>query len=132
MIVADTSALLAIHFNDPECPTFAQRIKDADKVLVSLVSLTEARVVIYVREGHAGVVALDNYLAHPRFELVAPDRELADAAYTGFVAYGKGNHPARLNFGDLFAYALAKTRNLPLLFKGSDFSQTDVRAALSP
>lgn len=73
---------------------------------------------------------LDDFLRLPMFEIVAPGLEEAAAAYAAFVAFGKGSgHPAALNFGDVFSYALAKVRNLPLLYKGEDFSQTDIVAA---
>ena len=65
--------------------------------------------------------------------MVAPGAAEMDAAYSAFVAFGRGSgHPAALNFGDLFSYALAKVRGLPLLYKGDDFSQTDVASALAP
>jgi ribonuclease VapC len=79
------------------------------------------------------VVLLDDLLRLPAFEMVAPGAAEMDAAYSAFVAFGRGSgHPAALNFGDLFSYALAKVRGLPLLYKGDDFSQTDVASALAP
>ena len=76
------------------------------------------------------VVLLDDLLRLPMFELVPPGADEAASAYAAFIAYGKGSgHPAQLNFGDLFAYALAKARGLPLLFKGDDFSHTDIGVA---
>ncbi|WP_309083686.1 type II toxin-antitoxin system VapC family toxin [Chelativorans sp.] len=130
VIVADTSALLAIQFDEPECGPFLDLVKRTDKVLVSTVSVVEARMVVYSRRGHAGVLALDRFIERPVFEIIPPGPEEAKAAYEAFVLYGKGNgHPAALNLGDLFAYALAKTWNLPLLFKGNDFAQTDLAPA---
>ena len=87
--------------------------------------------VVYGRLGPRAVVLLDDLLRRPAFDLVAPDVLDMEAAFAAFVAYGKGSgHPAGLNFGDVFAYALAKRRNLPLLFKGDDFSRTDIVPAL--
>ena len=87
--------------------------------------------VVYGRRGHRAVVMLDDLLRLPSFELVAPGQLETDAAYAAFVAYGKGSgHPASLNFGDVFSYALAKVRGLPLLFKGDDFAQTDIVRAI--
>jgi ribonuclease VapC len=130
MIVADTSALLAIQFDEPECRVFLDIIGRTDAVLVSSVSVVEARMVIYGRQRHQGVVQMNAFLASPYFEIVPPGPAEMEAAYSAFVAYGKGSgHPARLNFGDVFSYALAKTRSLPLLFKGNDFSQTDIGSA---
>lgn len=88
--------------------------------------------VVRGRRGHRAVVMLDDLLRLPAFESVAPGPTEADAAYAAFVAYGKGSgHPAGLNFGDVFSYALAKVRGLPLLFKGDDFAQTDILSALA-
>ncbi|WEX07797.1 type II toxin-antitoxin system VapC family toxin [Chelativorans sp. AA-79] len=130
MIVADTSAIIAVQLAEPERPLFVETMKDAGKVLVSSVSVVEAQMVMYGRRGHPGVLSLDRFLNDPLFEIVPPGPEETQAAYEAFVSYGKRNgHPASLNFGDLFAYALAKTRNLPLLFKGDDFPQTDIVAA---
>jgi ribonuclease VapC len=76
-------------------------------------------------------VLMDDLLRLPMFEMVAPGASETNAAYAAFVAFGKGSgHPASLNFGDLFSYALAKVRGLPLLYKGDDFAQTDVLSAL--
>jgi ribonuclease VapC len=86
--------------------------------------------VAYGRRGPRAVVLVDDLFRLPMFEITA--RGLADleTAFGAFVAFGKGSgHPAALNFGDLFAYALAKVRNLPLLFKGGDFAETDIQAA---
>lgn len=78
------------------------------------------------------MVLLDDLLRLPAFEFIAPRPSEADAAYAAFVAFGKGSgHSAGLNFGDLFSYALAKVRRLPLLYKGDDLAQTDVTNALS-
>jgi ribonuclease VapC len=133
VIVADTSALLAIQFDEPECNPFVDLIKSSDKVLLSAVSAVEARVVVYGRKGHSGVLALDRFLERPVFEIIPPGLEETKAAYEAFVLYGNGKgHLAALNFGDLFAYALARTRNLPLLFKGKDFAHTDITPAWAP
>lgn len=129
-VVADTSALVAIVFAKPERERFLECIHLAEKVLVSSVSLVETRMVVHGRKGQRAVVLLDDFLRLPVFEVVAPCAEEATAAYAAFVAFGKGSgHPAALNFGDVFSYALAKVRGLPLLFKGDDFSQTDIASA---
>lgn len=131
MIAADTSALAAIAFAEPEREVFLKAIKSAQRVLVSTVSVVESRMVVHGRRGQKAVILLDDLLKLPMFELVAPGQAEADAAYAAFVAYGKGSgHPAGLNFGDVFSYALAKIRGLPLLYKGDDFGHTDVANAL--
>lgn len=130
MIVADTSAILAIMFAEPERERFLQTIQAARTTLISTVSVVEARMVIHARRGQRAVLLADDFLRLPLFEAVPPGPAEADAAYSAFVAFGKGTgHPAGLNFGDVFSYALAKTRNLPLLFKGEDFALTDLEAA---
>lgn len=133
MIVADTSAIVAIAFDEPEREPFGHCVEQAGKVLISAVSVLEARMVVHGRRGQRAVALVDDLLRLPFFEAVAPGGAETDAAYAAFVVYGKGSgHPAGLNFGDLFSYALAKTRNLPLLFKGDDFAQTDIICAWRP
>ena len=130
MIVADTSAIIAIVFAEPEREAFIDVIRRAPRVLVSTVSVVEARMVVHGRRGERAVVLVDDLLRLPMFELIPPGIAEMDAAYAAFVAFGKGSgHPAALNFGDMFGYALAKVRGLPLLYKGSDFSETDLASA---
>lgn len=131
MIVVDTSAIAAIAFGEPERAAFVEAIQQSGKALISTVSVVEARMVVHGRRGQRAVVLMDDLLRLPAFELVAPGVAEMDAAYAAFVAFGKGSgHPAGLNFGDVFSYALAKVRGLPLLYKGDDFAQTDVLSAL--
>jgi ribonuclease VapC len=130
MIVADTSSLIAVAFGEAERESFLATMRKARTVLVSSVSLVEARMVVHGRRGERGVILLDDMLRTGLFEIVPPSLQDADAAHAAFVTFGRGSgHPAALNFGDLFSYALAKTRNLPLLYKGEDFSQTDIQSA---
>lgn len=133
MIVAVTSALVANVFGEPERGAFVRRMEQAQRVLVSALSAVETRMVLSGRRGQRGVTLLDELFRLPMIELAAVGVAEADAAYAAFVLYGRGSgHPAALNFGDLFSYALAKLRGLPLLFKGDDFARTDIRAALEP
>jgi len=130
MIVVDTSAIVAVAFGEPERDAFVEVIEKADKALISTVTVLEARMVVHGRRGQRAVVLVDDLLRLPIFELIAPGVAETDAAYAAFVAFGKGSgHPAALNFGDVFSYALAKVRGLPLLYKGDDFAQTDVVSA---
>ena len=132
MIVADTSAIVAIAFAEPERQTFVQVLQRAERVLISTVSVVEARMVVHGRRGQRAVVLVDDLIRLPMFEVVPPGLAEMDAAYAAFVAFGKGSgHAAALNFGDVFSYALAKVRGLPLLFKGDDFSETDIASALA-
>lgn len=131
MIVADTSAIVAIAFAEPERDAFVRAIQVADRVLISTVSVVEARMVVHGRRGQRAVVLVDDLLRLPIFEITAPGPAEMDAAYGAFVAFGKGSgHAAALNFGDVFSYALAKVRGLPLLYKGTDFAETDIASAL--
>jgi ribonuclease VapC len=130
VIVADTSAIIAIVFAEPERAAFIDVIRRAPRVLVSTVSVVEARMVVHGRRGERAVVLVDDLLRLPMFELIPPGIAEMDAAYAAFVAFGKGSgHPAALNFGDVFGYALAKVRGLPLLYTGADFSETDIASA---
>lgn len=132
MIVADTSAIVAIAFAETERGAFVQAIERAERTLISSVSVVEARMVVHGRRGQRAVVLVDDLLRLPLFEIVPPGPAETDAAYAAFVAFGKGSgHPAGLNFGDVFSYALAKVRALPLLYKGGDFAETDIGSALS-
>ncbi len=131
MIVVDTSAIVAISLGEPERETFTHAIARTDKALISSVSVVEARMVLHGRRGQRAVVLVDDMLRLPSFEMIAPGPTETDAAYAAFVAFGRGSgHPAALNFGDVFSYALAKVRGLPLLYKGNDFAQTDIASAL--
>lgn len=133
MIVADTSALVAVVFGEPERGVFVRRMEQAERVLVSTVSVVETRMVVWGRRGQRGVLLLDELFRLPMIEVAAVGAAERDAAYAAFVLYGRGSgHPAALNFGDVFSYALAKLRGWPLLFKGDDFARTDIRSALNP
>lgn len=132
MIVADTSAIAAIAFAEPEREAFVQTLLRAKRVLISTVSVVEARMVVHGRRGQRAVVLVDDLIRLPMFEVIPPGPAEMDAAYAAFVAFGKGSgHAAGLNFGDVFSYALAKVRGLPLLFKGDDFSETDIASAMT-
>lgn len=132
MIAVDTSAIVAIVLGEPEREVFIAAVQRADQALISTASVVETRMVVHGRRGERGVVLLDDLLRLPPFEIVPPGAAEMDAAYQAFVAYGKGSgHPAGLNFGDLFSYALAKVRGLPLLYKGEDFAQTDIAPAVA-
>jgi ribonuclease VapC len=130
VIVADTSALIAILRREPEADDFLRIIVRSGSCLVLSVSVMEASMVLAGREGDdTSWLGLDQLIARAGIEVVAQDRLLAEIARDAFLRFGKGRHPAGLNMGDCAAYALAQSRGLPLLFKGNDFSKTDVVAA---
>lgn len=125
-MVVDTSALVAILTGEPEQADFIRAIDRADIRLLSAASWVEASIVIESHYGAAGLHHLDRLVARAEVEIVAVDAEQARIAREAFQRFGKGRHPAALNFGDCFTYALSNARDEPLLFKGNDFSQTDV------
>jgi len=130
VIVVDSSALIAILRREPEADSFLQVIVGAEGCLLSAVSLLETSMVMAGRTGDAARWAeLDALIARADMQVVAQDAGLTEEARRAFLRYGKGRHPAALNLGDCASYALAKARNLPLLFKGNDFPNTDLAAA---
>lgn len=125
-MVIDTSAIIAILLGEPEAPLLARAIEEASPRLLSAANLLEASMVIETRKGEAAGRELDLFIYRAGIEVLAVDQEQAEIARIAWRHYGKGRHPAHLNYGDCFAYALAKVTGLPLLFKGDDFSHTDV------
>ena len=129
MIVVDSSVLVAILRREPEADHFLQAIAEADGCMLSSVSLLETSMVLAGRTGDAMAwTELDALIARAGMQIVAQDAELVEVARQAFLRYGKGRHSAALNLGDCASYALAKARNLPLLFKGNDFPRTDLTA----
>jgi len=128
-MVLDTSALLAILLGEPERDAFLDLLVAAEDPILSAATLVEASIVMLARTGEAGIADLDELLDAAAVRCVAVDAEQARHARATFARYGKGRDPAALNFGDCFAYALARATGRPLLFKGDDFARTDVTAA---
>ena len=130
MIVVDSSALIAILRREPEADDFLQIIAKADGCLLSSVAWLETSMVLAGRAGDAtSWTEFDALIARAGIQVVAQDAELAEAARAAFLLYSRGRHPAALNLGDCTSYALARQRNLPLLFKGDDFPRTDLQRA---
>ena len=130
MIVLDTSALVAILFDEPERARFRSELDRAGGGLLSAASWVELSMVVEGRKLAAGRALVERFLAVTHIEIVAVSAAHAEIAIDAFRRYGRGQHPARLNFGDCFAYALAKAARLPLLFKGDDFAHTDIISAV--
>ncbi len=129
-MVIDSSALLAILQDEPERRALVELIESADRRCLSVVNLVEASILLETRRGPAAAQLLDALVERAGIEVVGVDLEQGALARRAFVRYGKGRHAAALNFGDCFAYALAQALGESLLFKGNDFSQTDVAPAL--
>jgi ribonuclease VapC len=127
-MVIDTSAVIACLFGESERASFVSAIGTDSVRLISVVGVVEASLVILGRKRAGGLADLQVFLDDGEIERVAVDGRQAEAAIEAFRQFGKGRHPARLNIGDCFAYALAKTTGEPLLYKGRDFAQTDIVA----
>lgn len=130
-MVIDSSAIIAILGYEPEAEDLAAAIQDDPIRLMSAASWLESAIVIEARHGQAGGQKFDELVQVAQIRVEPVTVEQASAARLAFRTYGKGRHPASLNFGDCFAYALAKVSGEPLLCKGNDFSQTDIPLAAS-
>lgn len=129
-MVIDTSALVAILLGESERATFTRLIVADPVRLFSAANRIETSIVIESRKGEAGRNDFARFLDAAAIEIVAVTAEQAEIACEAFRRYGKGRHPAGLNFGDIFAYALARTTGEPILFKGDDFSRTDLASVV--
>src|SRR5215204_850896 len=132
MIIVDSSALIAILESEPDAARYATAIWRADLLCISAVNVHETGTVLRIRRGPPAVVRLWRFLQDDNdFEIVPFDEAQAHGALAAFDRYGKGIHSkARLNLADCAAYSLAKSLNAPLLFKGGDFAETDLRSCL--
>jgi ribonuclease VapC len=131
-MVIDTSAIFAAIANEADSATYRSAIRDGPLRLISAVTLLETQLVLFSRIGPGAIATLNTLIERAPIDVVAFDQEQIDIAFDAFKRYGKGRgHPAQLNIVDCAAYALARSRNLPLLFKGNDFSHTDVMSALA-
>jgi ribonuclease VapC len=126
-MVIDSSAIAAILLNESDAASLERKVADDPIRLMSAGTLIEAGIVIESKLGSTGGRELDLWLQRAKVEIVAVDEEQVDFARRGWRRFGKGRHPAGLNYGDCFAYALAVTRDEPLLFKGNDLGQTDAK-----
>jgi ribonuclease VapC len=126
-VIVDSSALIAILNDEPDGPALARAIANAEVRLMSAASYLECSIVIDRSPDPVFRARLDDLLRQLEIEVVPVTFEQARLAREAHRAFGRGSgHPARLNFGDCFAYALARERNQPLLYKGDDFAQTDI------
>jgi ribonuclease VapC len=127
-MVVDTSALLAVLFAEQEAEEFARAIAGSEVARISAATLLEAGIVADNQTDQRTGRQLDALVANFRLRIEPVTEAQVRIARQAYLDFGRGNHPAGLNFGDCFAYALAKATGEPLLFKGKDFARTDLRA----
>lgn len=133
MMIVDTSALMAIVLQEAERDLFLAALATGDGIGISAATMIETQMVCFSRGGAILVAEVDALIAAFGISIEPVGEDQLAYAHHAFVTYGKGQgHPAQLNFGDLFSYALAKTHDAPLLFKGDDFAATDIVPALTP
>ncbi len=128
-MVIDSSALLAIILDEPDASIYASAILNSAGPKLSTVSFVEASMVSMSLRSPDPTALVDNLIDRFEIAIISVDQEQALLAREAFRRFGKGRHPAGLNFGDCFSYALAKHTCEPLLYKGYDFSQTDIPSA---
>jgi ribonuclease VapC len=129
-MILDTSALAAVLFGEPEAALFTELIHNADRCLLSAANFVELSMVVEAQIGPDASRQCDIFFRRAGILIEPVTVEQAHLARQAFLDFGKGRHPAGLNFGDCFSYALAKVAGEPLLFKGEDFRKTDISAAL--
>jgi len=131
-MVLDTSAIFAAIAGETDSAAYRSAIRNAPVRLMSAVTLLETRLVLFSRMGNDAIDKLDVLIQRAQIAVVAFDGAQIDIAFDAFKRYGKGQgHPAQLNIVDCASYALARSHDLPLLFKGNDFSQTDIKSAFN-
>ena len=131
-MIIDTSAILAVLKDEPDRRLFTEAIEAAASPRISAATFLEASMVVQSRFGAEGIQRLDMLLETARVEVMAVNPAQARIGRQAFVDFGKGRHPAGLNYGDCFTYALARQLGEPLLCKGNDFAQTDLELVLAP
>lgn len=130
-LVVDTSAIAAIVFGESDAERYADALtRHVGAVMIGAPTVVEAELVAHGRLGAPGAELMHAVLERVSASVVTFDAGLARTAVTAWVRFGKGRHPAQLNLGDCYSYAVSKQLDLPLLFKGDDFTQTDLRSAL--
>ena len=131
MIVVDASALVALSDGEDDAAAFAEALQNSSAALISSVNAFEAGLVLIGRGRLSGEKDFNRWLAEIGVTVYAEGADHTEAL-RAYLTFGRGYHPARLNLGDSFAYALAKKLDAPLLYKGDDFARTDIRSALQP
>jgi ribonuclease VapC len=129
MVVVDSSAIIAIFLNEPDSDIFIAAIEKNDCV-IAVPTVLETIMVLSRTVGHNADERIYQFIDSTRFTLKAFDERHLRVAAHAFLRFGKGRHPAKLNYGDCMAYALAKSLGAPLLFKGNDFALTDIESVV--
>jgi len=129
-MILDTSAIIAILFDEDDAEIYAQAITRSDSCRLSAATFVETAIVVETQTNSNGGRQLDAFMRRAGIAVEPVTEEQAHIARQAFIDFGKGRHPAGLNYGDCFAYALSKATREPLLFKGKDFTKTDLTAAL--
>jgi ribonuclease VapC len=130
-MIVDTSAVIAILKNEPEADVFSEAMEEAKEVRISAASYLEANIVVGKYKDPILTARLEEILENPGMQIEPVTVAQAKIARKAYSDYGKGSgHPANLNFGDCFSYALAREKREPILFKGDDFGHTDLRSAV--
>ncbi len=127
-MIVDTSAIIAILFDEDDAKTYAEAIIQADSCRMSAATFVETAIVVETQTKTGGSRQFDAFFRRAGITIEPVTEEHAHIARQAFVDYGKGRHPAGLNYGDCFSYALAKAAGEVLLYKGKDFARTDLRA----
>lgn len=125
-MIIDTSAIIAVLFDEHDARFYAQAIAQSESRRISAATFVEAAIVVETQTKSNGSRQLDAFLRQADISIEPVTEEQAHIARQAFTDYGKGRHPAGLNYGDCFSYALAKSTGEALLFKGKDFSKTDL------
>jgi ribonuclease VapC len=130
-VIIDSSALLAIYFQESDASIFAATIANADEKYMAAPTLLECCLAAVSRKGDTAASAIQSQVREGRIKIIPFDQPAAEIAINAFLRYGKGRkHPAQLNYGDCISYAVSKFEVMPLLFKGDDFRKTDVECAI--
>ena len=128
-MIVDTSALVAILFDESDAGYYLRMVTEAPRCSMSAANYLESTIVVERRLGALGGQELELFVNRTPIYLEPVTLDQAEAARQAWRRFGRGNHPARLNYGDCFAYALSKVSGEPLLFKGMDFARTDIEPA---
>ena len=128
-MVLDSSVIVSIHLREPGYQILFDKIESSKVVVVGVPTLFETSMVLTGRRGRDSRPVVSAFLRRIRAEVVPFNEEHLDAAITAFIRFGRGRHPAALNFGDCMSYAVAAVAGLPLLYVGEDFSKTDIASA---